>query len=55
MLRALYKGLSRSEIAANQGLSMNTVRFVVNTIYDKLQARSLADLIRIVHEQGLCP
>ena len=53
ILRALYKGLSRSAIAANQGLSMNTVRLVINTIYEKLQARNLADLIRIVHEQKL--
>ncbi|MCL2766875.1 MAG: LuxR C-terminal-related transcriptional regulator [Peptococcaceae bacterium] len=53
VLHDLYKGYSRSEIAANQNLSMNTVRLIVNTIYEKLQARNIADLIRIVHEQKL--
>ena len=53
VLHDLYEGFSRSEIAANQDLSINTVRLVVNRIYEKLQARNLADLIRIVHEQKL--
>jgi len=53
VLHDLYKGLSRSEIAANQGLSINTVRLIVNTIYEKLKARNLAELIRIAHEQKL--
>jgi LuxR family maltose regulon positive regulatory protein len=53
VLNDLYKGFSRSEIAANQGLSINTVRLIVNTIYEKLKARNLAELIRIAHEQKL--
>jgi len=53
VLSDLYKGFSRSEIAANQGLSINTVRLIVNTIYEKLKARNLAELIRIAHEQKL--
>jgi len=53
VLQDLYKGFSRSEIAASRGLSINTVRLIVNTIYGKLQARNITDLIRIVHEQKL--
>ena len=53
VLYYLYNGFSRSEIAANQDLSINTVRLIINTIYEKLQARNIADLIRIVHEQEL--
>jgi len=49
----LYKGFSRSEISANQNLSINTVRLIVNTIYEKLKARNLTELIRIAHEQKL--
>jgi len=53
VLHDLYKGFSRSEIAANQGLSINTVKLIVNTIYEKLKARNFAELIRIAHEQKL--
>jgi len=53
ILNDLYKGFSRSEIAANQNLSINTVRLIINTIYEKLKARNLAELIRIAHEQNL--
>lgn len=47
ILTDLIHGLSRSEIAANQGLSVNTVKMVINNIYTKLGAENLADLIRI--------
>ena len=53
VLRDLNQGLSRPDIAANQSLSINTVRLIVNTIYEKLEARNIADLIRIAHEQDL--
>jgi LuxR family maltose regulon positive regulatory protein len=53
VLQDLNKGFSRSEIAASQGLSINTVRLIINAIYDKLKARNIADLIRIAHEQKL--
>ncbi|MCL2889152.1 MAG: LuxR C-terminal-related transcriptional regulator, partial [Eggerthellaceae bacterium] len=49
VLHDLNKGFSRSEIAANQGLSINTVRLIINTIYEKLRAHNIADLIRIAH------
>jgi LuxR family maltose regulon positive regulatory protein len=53
VLRDLYDGLSRSEIAVKQGLSINTVKMVIANIYTKLNAKSLADLIRIATEQKL--
>jgi len=53
VLRDLYKGFSRSEIADKQDLSINTVRLIINTIYDKLDARNIVDLIRIANEQML--
>jgi len=53
VLRDLYHGLSRSEIASNQGLSVNTVKLVVNSIYEKLCAHNIADVIRIAAEQML--
>jgi ATP/maltotriose-dependent transcriptional regulator MalT len=53
VLRDLYHGLSRSEIAVNQNLSINTVKLYVNSIYDKLNAYSIADVIRIAAEKKL--
>lgn len=53
VLHDLYQGLSRSEIAGIHCLSINTVRIIIRRIYEKLQARNLADLIRIVYERKL--
>ena len=47
ILKDLSHGLSRTEIAASQNISTNTVKMVINTIYDKLYATSLPDAIRI--------
>jgi len=49
----LTQGLSRSDIAASCGLSVNTVKMVINNIYDKLGVKNLADLIRVAVEQDL--
>nr|AGS52839.1 hypothetical protein [uncultured bacterium contig00011] len=49
----LSHGLSRSEIAANRGLSINTVKMVINNVYMKLGAENLADAIRIAAEQKI--
>jgi LuxR family maltose regulon positive regulatory protein len=53
VLRDLYNGLSKHEIAANQGISINTVKVVTKIIYEKLNVRGLADLVRIVAERKL--
>ena len=49
----LSHGLSRAEIAASQNISINTVKMVINTIYKKLSANSLADAIRIAAERKM--
>ena len=46
ILKDLSHGLSRTEIAANQNISANTVKMVINIIYDKLRVTSLPDAIR---------
>ncbi len=53
VLADLYRGLSRSEIAAKQALSINTVNAAVNNIFNKLGANSIADLVRIAVEEKL--
>ncbi|MDR2717518.1 MAG: LuxR C-terminal-related transcriptional regulator [Treponema sp.] len=49
----LSHGLSRTEIAASRGLSVNTVKMVINMLYTKVGAENLADLIRIAVERKL--
>ena len=53
VLQDLYRGLSRLEIAAKQNLSINTINLNINKIYKKLNAHSVADVIRISAEQNL--
>jgi LuxR family maltose regulon positive regulatory protein len=53
ILGDLSHGLSRAEIAASRGLSVNTVKMVINMVYSKTGAENLADLIRIAVEQKL--
>ena len=53
ILRDLSHGLSRAEISSNLNLSINTVKMVINNIYDKLGTENLADLIRIATERKL--
>ncbi|MDR1515215.1 MAG: LuxR C-terminal-related transcriptional regulator [Synergistaceae bacterium] len=53
ILQDLYEGLSRSEIAANRDLSISTVKMMLNTLYAKLGANSLADVIRIAISRNL--
>ena len=47
VLTDLSKGLSRAEIATNQNISVNTVKMVISTIYNKLCVNSLVEAIRI--------
>jgi DNA-binding NarL/FixJ family response regulator len=53
VLHDLYDGLSKPEIAAKQSLSINTVKAVAKNIYEKLNARNIADLVRIAAELKL--
>ena len=53
VLRMLCHGLLRSEIAASLNMSNSAVKHNINNIYDKLGARSIADVIRIATERGL--
>jgi len=53
VLLDLSHGLSRQEIAASRGLSINTVKMIVKNIYSKLGAESLVSLIRIATERNL--
>ncbi|MDR1892940.1 MAG: LuxR C-terminal-related transcriptional regulator [Oscillospiraceae bacterium] len=46
ILRDIYLGLSRSEIAANHNLSLNTVKTYVGIIYSKLGANTLPEAIQ---------
>ncbi|MDR2670917.1 MAG: LuxR C-terminal-related transcriptional regulator [Oscillospiraceae bacterium] len=55
VLNDLYHGLSRTEIAASQNLSINTVKMVLNTIYTKLGADNMADVVRAALERKLIP
>jgi len=53
ILKDLSQGLSRTEIAASQNISVNTVKMTINIIYEKLHANNLADAIRIAAEQKI--
>jgi len=53
ILNDLSHGLSRAEIAANRGLSVNTVKMIINNVYMKLGAENLADAIRIAAEKKI--
>jgi LuxR family maltose regulon positive regulatory protein len=53
VLKDLYHGFSQIEIADKQSLSVNTVKMVTKSIYEKLHVHKISDLIRIAAEQGL--
>ena len=53
VLRDLSQGLSRAEIATSQNLSINTVKMVINIIYEKLNVRGLPDAIRIAIDRKI--
>jgi len=53
ILGDLSRGLSRVEIAAGRRLSVNTVKMVINSLYFKLGAENLADLIRIATKRKM--
>ena len=53
ILTDLSHGLSRTEIASHHGLSVNTVKMIINSVYMKLGAENLADAIRIAAENKI--
>jgi LuxR family maltose regulon positive regulatory protein len=53
ILTDLSHGLSRTEIAANRNLSVNTVKMIINNVYMKLGAENLVDAIRIASEKKI--
>ena len=53
VLKDLAQGLSRTEVAASQNISVNTVKMVISSIYDKLYVNNLHDAIRIAIVQNI--
>ncbi|MDR2421191.1 MAG: LuxR C-terminal-related transcriptional regulator [Oscillospiraceae bacterium] len=53
ILADICHGLSRSEMAASRGLSVNTVKASIQIIYKKLGAQNTADAIRVAVRRGL--
>ena len=53
ILMDLSQGLSRLEIADSRGLSINTVKMIINSIYMKLGAENLAGAIKIATEKKI--
>jgi len=53
VLEDLSHGLSRTEIAASQRISVNTVKMVINIIYEKLCVTSLPDAIRVAMDRKI--
>jgi LuxR family maltose regulon positive regulatory protein len=53
ILTDLSRGASRSRIAANRRLSVNTVKLLLNSIYTKLGADNLADAVRIALSRNI--
>jgi DNA-binding NarL/FixJ family response regulator len=53
ILAGLAQGLKREEIAGKTGLSLNTIKGTIRTVYGKLGAQNRADAIRIASDGGL--
>jgi LuxR family maltose regulon positive regulatory protein len=53
VLSYLSQGLTREEIAEDSEISINTVKSVIKSIYNKLGAVNLADAIRIAVSRGI--
>ena len=53
VLRDMCKGFSRSEIAENRYLSVNTVKKILQSLYIKLDANNSLDAVRIAFERNL--
>jgi LuxR family maltose regulon positive regulatory protein len=55
ILEGLSRGQSREEIAGRTGLSLNSVKTMIRSIYGKLGAVNRADAVRIATRSGLLP
>jgi LuxR family maltose regulon positive regulatory protein len=53
VLRELYSGATQAEIAKKHSLSINTVKMVTKSIYEKLHVHKISDLIRVAAERNL--
>ncbi|MCL2881096.1 MAG: LuxR C-terminal-related transcriptional regulator, partial [Treponema sp.] len=53
ILNDLSHGLTRAEMASSRGLSINTVKMVINHLYDKIGAENLPDAIHIATEKKM--
>jgi LuxR family maltose regulon positive regulatory protein len=53
VLTGLSQGLTREELAEDNNISINTVKSVIKSVYNKLGAVNRADAIRIATSQGL--
>ncbi|MDR1713220.1 MAG: LuxR C-terminal-related transcriptional regulator [Coriobacteriales bacterium] len=53
ILRDMYQGMTRMEIAASQGISVSTVKSMLNGLYAKLGATNNVDAVRIAKDLGL--
>jgi LuxR family maltose regulon positive regulatory protein len=53
VLKNLSEGLTREEIAKSSAISVNTVKSVLRSVYNKLGALNRADAIRIATARGL--
>jgi LuxR family maltose regulon positive regulatory protein len=53
VLTGLSRGLTREEIAEDKEISINTVKSVIKSIYNKLGAVNLADAIRLATAAGI--
>lgn len=52
VLQALSQGLTREEIAADQYISVNTVKSIIRSIYNKLDANNRAEAVSIAIAHG---
>ena len=53
ILHSMYEGLSNADIAIKHGLSVNTVKMHIGSIYNKLGSRNKAEVFRIANENKL--
>ncbi|MEM9584166.1 MAG: response regulator transcription factor [Pseudomonadota bacterium] len=53
MLQALSKGLTNRELSAELGISLNTVKFHLSNLYDKLSVKSRAQAIAFYYSSQM--